>query len=61
MRDSERIDKILNKIGIFWKRYPDLRFCQMIFNILRRCKMDMFYLEDSEFEKLLDEELKDEM
>ena len=26
MRDPARIDRILNKLGLLWRRYPDMRF-----------------------------------
>ncbi|TQV74103.1 hypothetical protein FLL45_14700 [Aliikangiella marina] len=31
MRDPERIDEILDLIGRIWKKYPDLRFQQLIY------------------------------
>ena len=63
MRDPSRIDNILKKIEVIWKRYPDLRFTQLVDNIA--CKAggcisfeDVFYLEDSELNKSLDHILK---
>lgn len=29
MRDPARIPRVLEKIGQLWRRYPDLRFCQL--------------------------------
>ena len=33
MREFERIDRILSKIRDYWKRNPDLRFFQLMFNL----------------------------
>jgi hypothetical protein len=33
MRDSERIDEILNLIGRIWKANPDFRFYQLLYII----------------------------
>ena len=52
-RDEKRINIILDKIRILWKKYPDLRFCQLISNLTRPRK-DIFYLEDDEFLELLE-------
>jgi len=34
MRDPKRIDKVLNIIKIVWSECPDLRFVQLILNVL---------------------------
>ena len=34
MRDPARIPKILAELEIYWRRNPDLRFCQIIGNFL---------------------------
>ena len=52
MRDPARIDPILKKLEVLWKKYPDLRFCQLIDNIMHNT--DIFYVEDTLFEKKLD-------
>lgn len=54
MRDPKRIDKILKKLGDIWRTNPDMRFNQMMFCILYEDKTDHFYLEDNEFEKMID-------
>ena len=33
MRDPDRIDRILGKIGVLWKIMPDLRFGQLLINL----------------------------
>jgi uncharacterized protein YihD (DUF1040 family) len=33
MRDIKRIDRILEKIGGYWKSNPDMRFGQMLINL----------------------------
>lgn len=62
MRDPQRIDRIINKLRKYWKTYPDLRLCQMIFNVATQLSEemgDMFYVEDDEFEKRLDQKIKE--
>lgn len=34
MRDPDRIDEVLAELGIYWKRNPDLRLCQIVGNFL---------------------------
>lgn len=45
MRNPKRIPKILKEIGKIWKENPDLRFCQMIVNLMGK-GIDIYYLED---------------
>lgn len=59
MRNPARIYPLLNKIGDLWIKHPDLRFGQLIENIKRldkttRISNDLFFIEDDEFEKLID-------
>ena len=42
MRDPNRIDYFLKRLGDCWKKVPDWRFGQFICNI-------PFYMEDSQF------------
>jgi hypothetical protein len=51
MRNPDRIDIILNLIEKIWKHYPDLRFGQLIENILYAD--NIFYTEDDELEAKL--------
>ena len=53
MRDKERIKRIVAKFSLLWEEMPDMRFCQLVSNLTN--KDDIFYVEDTEFEKMLDE------
>ena len=48
MRDPNRIDYFLKRLGECWKKVPDWRFGQFICNIPFDGK-DPFYMEDSQF------------
>ena len=52
MRDSDRIDKILETIREIWKKYPDLRLTQLIGNCFPAG--DNYYREDDELLKRLE-------
>ena len=43
MRDPKRIDEVLNTIKTVWEQYPDMRFGQLVVNVLG---VDPFYIED---------------
>jgi len=45
MRDPDRIPVILQRLEQVWEKYPDLRFGQLILNVLRN---DFYYVEDEE-------------
>lgn len=47
MRDPKRIIPFLAQIEKIWKKYPDLRFGQLIVNI--RFDRDPFFLEEKGF------------
>ena len=57
MRDPNRIDKALLHINRIWKRYPDMRFGQLVENLYtfyifssgEYLPKDYFYIEDDEF------------
>jgi hypothetical protein len=59
MRDPERIDRILEKIRIHWKKHPDQRFWQILFNANRYLYdedmkvNDPYYIEDDKLEEVL--------
>ena len=55
MRDVDRIDEILKEFGEVWKKYPDLRFTQMIVNLMSAKRSDLYYMEDEKFIKTLKE------
>lgn len=46
MRDPERIDKICNKLAVQWKKVPDWRLGQLLFNACN--KETLFYEEDED-------------
>ena len=55
MRDINRIDPFLTRLGEFWKQYPDLRFGQIITIIQRYGHIDdFFYYEEDFLTKVLD-------
>lgn len=47
MRDPNRIDFFLKRLGDCWKKVPDWRFGQFISNM--PFDRDPFYMEDSQF------------
>lgn len=51
MRNTNRIDRILNEIRIIWKQYPDLRLGQLILNVIE--DPALYYIEDKELVELL--------
>ena len=53
-RESERVERILDKIKLIWKSSPDLRLLQLIDNLHTDIFDNPFYLEDTELEKRLD-------
>ena len=55
MRDPNRIDDFLKKLGEYWKRVPDWRFGQLVMNFLSFIGRDPFYLEDDKMEELIAE------
>lgn len=48
MRDINRIDAFCDRLKKVWKENPDLRFFQLINNIMSRYSSDMYYIEDDE-------------
>ena len=46
MRDPQRIDEILKRIGDIWKENPDLRLGQLIYNVMKNPN-NLYYIEDS--------------
>ena len=50
MRNENRIDNFLTKVGKLWKEnVPDWRFMQLICNLQSACGSDMFYMEEDRF------------
>lgn len=54
MRNPSRIYPLLYKIGDIWVKKPDLRLGQLLENILAATDKSLFYVEDKDFEKLID-------
>ena len=55
MRDFERIMRITTKLMNYWASEPDWRFGQLISNVQSWSGIhDLFYIEDDDFEKILD-------
>lgn len=59
MRDINRIERIIYKIGKLWTMYPDQRFFQLLSNYTPlghfiRSKTDPFWFEDDGLEAYLD-------
>ncbi|GAA4804562.1 DUF1040 family protein [Nocardioides caeni] len=53
MRETERIDETLARLGDAWRRQPDLRLGQLIYNAVAESANhpvdpfpDLFYIED---------------
>ncbi len=60
MRNPARIYPLLNKIGDYWIRNPDLRFGQIIEGFKMKHDIDdLFYFEDEYFQQLFEEYAKD--
>lgn len=56
VRDPERIAGFAEKLGVMWKnRCPDWRFGQLISNFMSWYRKDIFFLEEEEFLKKLEE------
>lgn len=53
MRDIKRIEPFLKDIEKVWKKYPDLRFMQMINNVMASYRSDLFFIEEEDFIKML--------
>ena len=57
MRDPDRIHTFLEQIEDLWKKNPDLRFGQIISNVLNirngQCDLDPFYIEEDKFIELI--------
>ena len=52
MRDVNRIEPTLARIGEIWKKYPDLRLGQLILNLGR--EEVLYYLEDKDLVEALE-------
>lgn len=57
MRNPKRITPLLFKLEMVWQKNPDWRLGQLISNLLGPGPHDVFYIEDDEWEKLIDTKL----
>ena len=48
MRNPDRIDPFLKRLGDMWKKVPDWRFGQLISNVIGTLQTDPFFPEDDE-------------
>lgn len=58
MRDPARIDRMIAKLRVIWKRNPDLRLGQLVEEAARWTPTPVFYAEDEAVEAGLDEMAK---
>lgn len=49
MRDVNRIPDFLKTVEEVWRKYPDMRFGQLVVNVLG---VDPFYVEDAESKQM---------
>lgn len=49
MRDPNRIDIIIEALRKCWKKHPDQRLGQLIFNLNKSGNRDVFYQEDDKW------------
>ena len=49
MRDVNRIPDFLKTVEEVWRKYPDMRFGQLVVNVLG---VDPFYVEDEESKQM---------
>ena len=56
MRDPARIKRICDKFAEVWEKHPDLRFDQL--RQWAAGRGDSFYLDDDDFEAMLDDFLE---
>ena len=59
-RDPERIEEVLYKLGEIWKKVPDWRLGQLLYNLNENVKRDgpIFYLEDYDLVEQIDKQLE---
>ena len=60
MRDPERIDRIIEKLGKVWHMEPQWRLGQLVSNLIGTGRQDVFFFEDTEWEQRLDEILAEQ-
>ena len=60
MRDINRIDPFLKRLGDVWKQVPDWRFGQLMVNVLNSLSIDPFFPEDDKMIDLIEDYFKKE-
>lgn len=55
MRDPKRIDKFCQRLGEVWKKVPDMRFGQLMINILGSLPKDPWLYEENEMIGLIED------
>ena len=62
MRDPKRIEETLSKLGELWKKVPDWRLGQLLYNLKQNVKQDsdIYYLEDCDLVEQIDKMLEDD-
>ena len=62
MRNPKRIKPFCDELAELWSNWPDLRFGQIMYNILKYIEFehrkDGFYIEDDELIKIFREQLR---
>ena len=59
MRDINRIDPLLAKLGALWKQHPDMRFGQLIINLLDNLGKEPWCIEDDVWTEIIETYLKE--
>lgn len=59
MRDRQRIKRIMRKLQWIWEEQPDMRFNQLMVDLMFDTSqdMDVFYTEDDQFENILNQKI----
>ena len=55
MRDINGIEPFCTDLAKVWKDNPDMRFSQLIVNLMGSYGSDMYYVEDEDFMNILKE------
>ena len=55
MRDPKRISQILKKLQKVWEKNPELRLAQLIENAFLYSGKDVYYVEDEDLIKKIEE------
>ena len=55
MRDPDRIPKVCKKLAELWSKVPDWRLSQLFCNVQRMSEKDLFFYEDEDFLKFIEQ------